>query len=69
MAVADSSGDVVYMPTSRMIIETVILKDKSRSSMTGGTGITMTIRIAMAANPMAMSEFLPTNENFDEICC
>ena len=52
-----SNGLSTYMPTNKMIREKVILKDKNRSSSMVGMGITMIIKMAMAANPIITSVF------------
>ena len=53
-----SNGFRMYMPTSRIISANVILKANSKSSSMAGMGMTMTVRIIMAVNPMKTSVLL-----------
>ena len=53
-----SSGFMIYMPTSRITSEKVMLNDSSKSSINGGIGMIMNTRIPTTATAMKMSVFL-----------
>jgi hypothetical protein len=58
-----SSGFRMYIPTRRMIRDKVILNERNRSSNMAGMGMTMTMRMDMAAKPMRTSVLVVTKAN------
>ena len=53
----NSSGFMTYMDMSRITIERVMLSDSSRSMISAGRGITMTMRTPMTPMPMSIAGF------------
>jgi hypothetical protein len=64
----NSRGRNTYIPTSNITIANVILKLKNRSSIMGGMGMIITMRIHMVAKPIITSEFFVRKPKRPGVC-